>query len=136
MTLGQRIREKRRECKMTLKQVADASGLSVTYLSDVERDATRPSLKTLGRIAEALSLTTTDLLHGVEVLGEVTSDSLPLGLRELKDDAEYGALLNDDWLRTLQRVDYKGKRPQTKRDWLEVFLSLQRILGDTKGGRR
>jgi transcriptional regulator with XRE-family HTH domain len=132
MTIGQRIREKRNEAgrKMTLKQLADVSELSVTYLSDVERGATRPSLKTLGRIAEAFGITTTDLMHGVDELGEATSEALPPGLRELRGDPEYAKLLDDDWVRTLVRVDYKGRRPQTKHDWLEMFLSLRRILAE------
>lgn len=134
MTIGQRIREKRREKKMTLKHIADASDLSVTYLSDVERGTTQPSLKTLGRVAEALSLTVTDLMDGVDALGGLSDDSLPAGLRELKHDPEYGAMLNDDWMRTLVKVNYRGKRPQSKREWLEVFLSLRRIIGEPDRG--
>ena len=129
MTIGQQIREKRREKTFTLKDLAEATGLSVTYLSDVERDRTTPSLKTLARVAEGLKLSTTDLIHGVDWLGEITEESLPPGLRELKDDEVWGAQLDEEWIRMLLRVNYRGKRPQTKEDWLEVFLPLRRIIG-------
>jgi len=131
MTVGQRIREIRREREMTLKDVAEATGLSLTYLSDVERGRTTPSLKTLARVAEGLAITTTDLMNGVDWLGEVTPDALPPGLRDLKDDPYWGGQLDEEWIRTLLRVDYRGKRPQSKQDWLEVYLPLRRVIGDS-----
>jgi transcriptional regulator with XRE-family HTH domain len=132
MTIGQRLREKRREKTMTLKQLADAAGLTVTYLSDVERDRTKPSLKTLGRVAEGLGITTTDLIAGVDLLGAETDEALPPGLRELRDDPAWRDQLNDDWIRTLVRLDYRGKRPQTKQDWRDVFLSLRRVISPSE----
>jgi XRE family transcriptional regulator, regulator of sulfur utilization len=128
MTIGQRIRENRRAKVMTLKQLADVTGLTVTYLSDVERDRTQPSLKTLGRVAQGLEITTTDLMSGVDALGDKTEDAIPMGLRELRDDEYWGGQLNDDWVKTLLKLDYRGKRPQTKQDWVELFISLRRVL--------
>jgi transcriptional regulator with XRE-family HTH domain len=132
MTVGQRVREKRREKLLTLKQLAEATGLSLTYLSDVERDRTQSSIKTLRRIAQALGVTVGDLMEGVEDLGGVTDGALPAGLRELRADEEWGGMLDEEWIRTLLRVDYRGQRPQTKQEWLEVFLALRRILGDSR----
>ncbi len=128
MTIGQRIREIRRERELTLKQLADKSGLTLTYLSDVERNQTRPSLKALLRIAGALEVSMADLLSGVEEFGTATDEALPAGLRELKDDPTIASQLDDDWLQTLQRLNYRGKRPQTKEEWREIFMYLRRIL--------
>jgi len=128
MTIGQRIREIRRERELTLKQLADKSGLTLTYLSDVERNQTRPSLKALLRIAGALEVSMADLLSGVEEFGTATDEALPAGLRELKDDPTIASQLDDDWLQTLQRLNYRGKRPQTKEEWQEIFMYLRRIL--------
>lgn len=128
MTIGQRLREIRREKGLTLKQLADSSGLTLTYLSDVERDQTRPSLKALLRIASALEVSMADLLSGVEEFGTATDEALPAGLRELKDDPTMADQLDDDWLQTLQRLNYRGKRPQTKEEWREIFMYLRRIL--------
>jgi len=130
MTIGQRIREKRKERGLTLKQLAEATGLTVTYLSDVERGATQPSLKTLGRVATGLIISTTDLLSGVELLGDESDEALPEGLRELKDDPQWSEQLTGDWVKTLERLEYRGKRPESKEDWRDLFLSIRRIMGD------
>lgn len=130
MTLGQRLRERRRELELTLKQVADATDLSIAYISDVERDKAHPPLKTVARLAEGLQTTTNFLLDGVDDFGIVKDEALPEGLRQLKDDGDYGAEMNDDWLRTLMKVDYRGKRPQTKKEWLELHFFLKRLLQD------
>lgn len=130
MTVGQRVREKRSERKLTLKQMAEKTGLSLTYLSDVERDRTRPSVKTLMRIAEAFGITTTDLLHGVEALGDFTEEAIPEGLRELRDDPYWAKQIDEEWERTLLRVDYRGKRPRSKDEWIQVFVTLRGVLGE------
>lgn len=128
MTIGERVREKRHELGWTLKQLADATDLSLPYLSDVERGRTQPSVKTLTRIAAGLGLNVTDLMTGVEEYGEASDAALPAGLKELKEDPEWGPLLDAHWLQTLQRVNYRGKRPVSKQEWLYVFMSLQSVL--------
>jgi transcriptional regulator with XRE-family HTH domain len=53
--LGRRIRKLRLEHRLTLKQVEQASGLSATHLSEIERGRTSPTIGALTRIARALS---------------------------------------------------------------------------------
>jgi transcriptional regulator with XRE-family HTH domain len=52
--LGRRIRKCRLESRMTLKAVEQASGLSATHLSEIERGRTSPTIGALVRIARAL----------------------------------------------------------------------------------
>jgi transcriptional regulator with XRE-family HTH domain len=52
--LGQRIREVRRKKKMTLRDAADAAGVSESFLSQVERGLANPSVASLRRIADAM----------------------------------------------------------------------------------
>src|SRR6266581_6154904 len=52
--LGRRIRKLRVERRMTLKQVEQASDLSATHLSEIERGRTSPTIGALVRIARAL----------------------------------------------------------------------------------
>jgi transcriptional regulator with XRE-family HTH domain len=52
--LGRRIRKLRSERRQTLKQVEEASGLSSTHLSEIERGRTSPTIGALVRIARAL----------------------------------------------------------------------------------
>lgn len=52
--LGRRIHGLRVERQLTLKQVEEASGLSATHLSEIERGRTSPTIGALTRIARAL----------------------------------------------------------------------------------
>jgi len=52
--MGRRVRSLRAERRLTLKQVEEASGLSATHLSDIERGRTSPTIGVLTRIARAL----------------------------------------------------------------------------------
>lgn len=60
--LGTRLRERRRELGLTLKAVADAAGLSVGFISQVERDLTAPSLSSLASISRVLQTPITKFL--------------------------------------------------------------------------
>ncbi len=55
--LGSHIRELRIKRNMSLRTLADQSGVSPSFLSQVERGATSPSIATLMRIAQALDRT-------------------------------------------------------------------------------
>jgi transcriptional regulator with XRE-family HTH domain len=52
--LGERIRQKRAEKGLTLKALADRTGLTPSFLSQVERDMAEPSITSLRQIAKAL----------------------------------------------------------------------------------
>jgi len=54
--LGQSIRLKRKQAERTLASLANAAGISIGYLSQVERGHATPSLGTLQRIAKALDV--------------------------------------------------------------------------------
>lgn len=49
--LGLGLKAARLHARLTLEQLSRASGLSVSFLSDVENDKTRPSLRTLQKLA-------------------------------------------------------------------------------------
>ena len=54
MTIGESIRRQRKYFEFTLRELSELSGLSFTYLSDVETNKVNPSWKTVWEIAEAL----------------------------------------------------------------------------------
>lgn len=62
--VGARLRERRTELGRTLRNVAAAADVSVSYLSAVENGGNVPSLPVLGRISHALELTIADVLRG------------------------------------------------------------------------
>jgi transcriptional regulator with XRE-family HTH domain len=128
MLLGQRIRELRNLKGKTLKDISSSTNLSVSYLSDIERGRTKPSLQSLETLAKHLDISVTDLLSGVEFAGSASESALPPGLGDLLQDREFGPQIDDDWLQLLQKINFRGKRPQTKHEWLELYLNLKRIL--------
>ena len=128
MKLHERLKELRTERQLTLKELSERSELSVSYLSDIERGRTVPTLVTLETLANALAVTVIDFLSGVDFAGQVTDASLPAGLVALRDDPTYGMQLTPEWIETLSKIQMRGKRPETKDDWLMLFLQLKRIL--------
>jgi transcriptional regulator with XRE-family HTH domain len=54
--VGPLIRARRRQLHLTLQRLADAAGISVGYVSQVERDLATPSLGTLAQIARSLDV--------------------------------------------------------------------------------
>jgi transcriptional regulator with XRE-family HTH domain len=128
MKLHERLRELRQERGQRLKDVSEIAGISIPYLSDLERGRTNPSLETLQTLAGAYGITVHDLLVSVEFYGEVSQQSLPKGLAELIADPVLGQQITPDWVSSLSRIELRGKRPQTKEDWYDIFRNLKRIL--------
>lgn len=63
--LGHRLRDTRVRTALTLSEAAGRAGLSLSYLSDVERGRTLPSLSALLGLADAYGLLVSDLLDGI-----------------------------------------------------------------------
>jgi transcriptional regulator with XRE-family HTH domain len=57
-----RLKQLRKGQGYTLKNLAEKSGLSPTYLSQIERGMSNPSIGTLKKIADAMSITIVSLL--------------------------------------------------------------------------
>ncbi|WP_306120273.1 MULTISPECIES: cupin domain-containing protein [unclassified Roseitalea] len=56
LKIGPLVRSRRRQLSMTLQALGQAAGVSVGYLSQIERDNATPSLGTLAQIASALNV--------------------------------------------------------------------------------
>jgi transcriptional regulator with XRE-family HTH domain len=63
-SLGERIRDERRRGKLTLEKLSQKSGLSKSFLSQVERGLAQPSVSSLKRIARELGISVVDLFAG------------------------------------------------------------------------
>lgn len=87
--LGAKIRTLRKERGLTLKSLAQLSGLSHPFLSQVERGLARPSMNSLYQISEALGTNASWLLAGSENTREATvvraSDTSVVPASELGD---------------------------------------------------
>jgi transcriptional regulator with XRE-family HTH domain len=59
--LGGHLREQRRQAQLSLRQLADLTGVSNPYLSQIERGLRRPSAEVLQQIAKALRISAESL---------------------------------------------------------------------------
>lgn len=78
--IGAVLREVRRRQGRTLRDVAEAAGVSLPYLSEVERGTKEPSSEILAAICRALGLPLTDLLDEVrrELLRETRAPRMAM----------------------------------------------------------
>ncbi len=60
-TLGDYLRDQRRQAQMSLRQLAEKSDVSNPYLSQIERGVRRPSAEVLQQIAKALRISAESL---------------------------------------------------------------------------
>jgi transcriptional regulator with XRE-family HTH domain len=63
-TVGNRLRQRRLALRLTLRQVADAAGLSEGFVSQLERGVHSGSIATLQKISAVLGLEVGDLFTG------------------------------------------------------------------------
>jgi transcriptional regulator with XRE-family HTH domain len=55
-SMGNRIKKRRAEIGLSLRELADKTDLTASFISQVERNQTKPSIDSLRRIAEALNV--------------------------------------------------------------------------------
>ncbi|MET8473926.1 XRE family transcriptional regulator [Streptomyces sp. NPDC006422] len=66
LRVGAAVRRRRRALELTLSAVAERSGLSVPFLSQVENERARPSRRSLEKVADALGTTAVELLAAAD----------------------------------------------------------------------
>jgi transcriptional regulator with XRE-family HTH domain len=74
-SIGEYIREQRTRAKISLRQLADVSGISNPYLSQVERGLRRPSAEILQQIAKGLRISAEALYVQAGILEERELDT-------------------------------------------------------------
>lgn len=63
MSVGKRILDLRLRQKKSQREVAEATGVAVSYLSRLENDRIAPTVKTLARIAKAFAVPVTEFFE-------------------------------------------------------------------------
>ncbi|MFB7517143.1 helix-turn-helix domain-containing protein [Streptomyces sp. NPDC056144] len=88
--VGAAVKRRRRTLQLTLAVVAQRSGLSVPFLSQIENERARPSRRSLELVAEALGTTAGELLAEAEasrtvdvVRADERLPGMPDGVRRL-----------------------------------------------------
>ena len=122
LLLGARVRTLRTHAGLQLADLAERAGMSLTFLSEMERGRKLPSLLTLDTVAAALGMTAAELLVGVYPWGSTqppaeAPSAPPDGRagRPLADTADDASPSNEHWLRRTShlspRVSHVTSRP-------------------------
>ncbi|ARI53173.1 helix-turn-helix domain-containing protein [Streptomyces bacillaris] len=75
-SLGDYLREQRRAAQLSLRQLADAAGVSNPYLSQIERGLRKPSADVLQQVAKALRISAETLYVRAGILDEREREEL------------------------------------------------------------
>ncbi|MFD8010920.1 helix-turn-helix domain-containing protein [Streptomyces sp. NPDC058955] len=75
-SLGDYLREQRRTAQLSLRQLADAAGVSNPYLSQIERGLRKPSAEVLQQVAKALRISAETLYVRAGILDEKDREEL------------------------------------------------------------
>lgn len=97
--LGERLRARRRRLGLTIAQVAERAGLSLPYVSNLERGRGNPTLDVLKSLAEVLDLPLAQLVGEDVAAGSI--DSSELLLASLPDSLDRFSK-TQDFLREVQ----------------------------------
>jgi transcriptional regulator with XRE-family HTH domain len=74
-SIGEYIREQRQRAKVSLRQLAETTGVSNPYLSQIERGLRKPSAEILQQIAKGLRISAEVLYVRAGILEEHEGDS-------------------------------------------------------------
>lgn len=91
--VGAFLREQRRAAQLSLRQLADAAGVSNPYLSQIERGLRKPSAEILQQLARALRISAETLYVRAGILDEQEREGLEVR----------GAILTDPMLNEQQK---------------------------------
>lgn len=105
--IGHNVRARRQALGLTLDQLAAASGVSATMLSEVERSVKNPTVKLAYEIARALGCSLTDLLErGGDAAPRVVRAGERLSLFDEETGVERHGLAPDLLRRGIELVHY------------------------------
>ena len=124
--LGAKLRAIRKQNAYTLAEVGNRTGLSVSFLSDIERGRTQPSLDTLEKLANCYQVPLSELLDSRDSNTTSSKHVYPPGFDEFLKDTKIEPELIDLLLNVAHRATQPAK---TKEDWLRYYYSLKTILG-------
>lgn len=107
--IGKRVRETRKQQKISQERLAELTGVSVGYISHIETARKKASLSILIRIANALGITVDELLNGNQIynpndyqtdIDQIMDDCSLLEKRMIFEliCAAKGILRNNNWL--------------------------------------
>ena len=85
MTLGNRLKELRKQKKLNQTELAEVIGISLNTLSNMESGKTDPSTETIIKLCEFFNVSTDYLLTGKEGTGDISAEERDI-LSVIRDD--------------------------------------------------
>ena len=127
MAVGDRIKQRREEKRISSAELARRAGISKGYLHeienyDVDKPPPKPSAEVVFRIATALGTTVADLL---EKDIQPTPPETPPSLRAF---AEQHPELPPQDLQMLAAIRFRGAQPSSVDDWSFLYESIKRSI--------
>jgi len=133
-SVGDRIREIREARKLTQDQLAEQSGISKGFLSDVENNKRNVSSDNLLRVANVLGASLDYLLRGAssDPVARV-SVTIPPELAEAAEklDLSYTQTVEllDAHRSVIARRSNKQAKQFTAEDWENLYRAIQKVFG-------
>jgi transcriptional regulator with XRE-family HTH domain len=127
--LGHNVRFRRTGKGWSITQLAEKSGVSKAYISDLENGvAGKPNIQYVYAIAVALGVTLDELLEDAKPTAKprVRKEplDLPPGLAELQQKLN----LSDAEVEDLAQINFRGSRPKDMEGW-QFLLEAIKMLG-------
>lgn len=105
ISLGQHVRKKRREKRWTQSRLAEAVGLSVSFMGHIERGSRKASLETLISICNALDVSPNFLLEDSLELSRASDHLTPQKRVVLRELVQHLSDNVDEWLESGELPD-------------------------------
>lgn len=96
MSIGDKLKKLRKENNLTLKELHNKTGISISFISDIENKRRNPSIDNLKVLAQALNTSVSDLLdensktNETNTLNEKDKKSINKDLKILMDEFREG----------------------------------------------
>ncbi|WP_445492652.1 cupin domain-containing protein [Niallia sp. 03133] len=94
MNLGEKIKEIRKEKRLTIADVALKTGLSNGYISNVERNLNSPTIESLRKIVQALSISLVELFQDQQENSRVVRKNERVTIMKANDQSTFYELLS------------------------------------------
>lgn len=115
MNIGDKLRTFRKQNKLTLKELSINTGLSISFISDIENKRRNPSIDTLKVLAGALNISIS------EFLGEENSLNYNNNFEPVVNETE---LLDEDAKSLLKKIKKLSKENREKAlKMLDIFFN-------------
>ncbi|WP_175439338.1 helix-turn-helix domain-containing protein [Streptomyces vilmorinianum] len=122
--LGEYLREQRRTAQLSLRQLAEAAGVSNPYLSQIERGLRKPSAEVLQQVAKALRISAETLYVRAGILDEKEREELETRAVILADPS-----INERQKQVLLQI-YDSFRKENAAEAAEATEGDRRAEGD------